>query len=42
MSQQSVNGFQNFSDKQLLNMSLDKIKQIVSQEKKGLRKIIRN
>ena len=38
MTNQSVNGFQNFSDKQLQNMSLDKIKQIVAQEKEGLKK----
>ena len=38
MSQQSANGFQNFSDKQLQNMSLDKIKQIVAQEKQMLKK----
>ena len=33
---------QNFTDKQLMNLSLDEIKKIVSQEKKNLRKIIRN
>ena len=38
MTNQSVNGFQNFTDKQLQNMSLDKIKQIVAQEKEGLKK----
>ena len=38
MSQQLVNGSQNFSDKKLLNMSLDKLKQIVAKEKEGLKK----
>ena len=42
MSQQSVNSSQNFSDEKLLNMSYDKIKQIILKEKKCLRKIIRN
>ena len=38
MSKQTVKRSQNFSDKQLQNMSLDEIKKIVSQEKEGLKK----
>ena len=38
MSNQLANSYQNFTDKQLQNMSSDEIKQIVSQEKKGLKK----
>ena len=38
MKNQLANNFQNFTDKQLQNMSLDKIKQIVAQEKEGLKK----
>ena len=38
MTNQLANSFQNFTDKQLQNMSLDKIKQIVAQEKEGLKK----
>ena len=38
MKNQLANSFQNFTDKQFQNMSLDKIKQIVAQEKEGLKK----
>ena len=38
MTNQLANSFQNFSDKQFQNMTLDKIKQIVAQEKEGLKK----
>ena len=38
MSKQTVKRSQNFSDKQLQNMSLDEIKKIVSQEKEDLKK----
>ena len=38
MSKKLANSFQNFTDKKLQNMSLDKIKQIVAKEKKGLKK----
>ena len=38
MTKQVNKSFQNFTDKQLQNMSLDKIKQIVAQEKEGLKK----
>ena len=38
MSNKLDNNFQIFTDKQFQNMSLDKIKQIVEQEKEGLRK----
>ena len=38
MSNQLDNSYQNFTDKQLQNMTLDKIKQIVAQEKEGLKK----
>ena len=38
MSKQTVKRYQNFSDKQLQNMSLDEIKKIVSQEKEDLKK----
>ena len=33
MSQQSVNGSQNFSDEKLLNMSSDKIKKLYYEKK---------
>ena len=42
MSNQLDNSSQNFTDKQLMNMPLDKIKQIVAKKKKVLGKILRN
>ena len=38
MTNELANSFQNFTDKQLQNMTLDKIKQLVEQEKEGLKK----
>ena len=38
MSRQPAKSYQNFTDKQLQNMSLDKLKQIVAQEKEVLKK----
>ena len=38
MTNQSVNGYQEFTDKQLQKLSLDEIKKIVAQEKKELKK----
>ena len=39
MANKSTNSFQNFiTDKQFQNMSLDKIRHIIAQEKEGLKK----
>ena len=38
MTNQSVNSYQKFTDKQLQKLSLDELKKIVAQEKKELKK----
>ena len=46
MSNQSTDGFQGsqpfITDKQFQNLSLDKVRHIIEEEKEGLRKIIKN